>query len=591
MIKMRKFPILTILTLILYAISVNAAPSLKFVEDFVNISGGASSTASGSFTINNSGTTNLNINFTGYTLTRIGGTDQVSISSLNNITNMANGTTQTKSFSVVIPAQKLYGLYTTTLSATSNATPSATVEDSIIINVNVTPTYSVSTSPASLMNLGSASLNSTHTRNFSITNTGNADITNVSFDFSNSGFNLQANKTNFVLQFNATETIQFNITIPSSSSTGNVTLGSVTLASTEIPSATLFAIKAEVGGGLIIEDIDVFLTTRIRRSSDGILRSESGSDLDAYDGRKLNFDNENTGPESELRFNFNIENTFTDNENIDINDITVKVTIEGIDDGDDIEEESNEFDLDSDSNEDVDIIIKIPLSVDVGIYDIVIEVSGEDDDRNEHTAQMNLKVDIDKEARDVVVSKASLFPEKIKCSGSSTLTATIENIGSKTEEEAGIKIINLDLGINFEKQDIELEEDPFDTDNEFTKKLIIDVGRDTNPGTYPVTVNSYIHKDALWETKTVNLVVESCSTPQQQEEEQEEEINETETVETGTGTEGEATESDEISVLGPTTTTETPLTKKPMFWVGIILVNIALIVVVFFFVARLVRKK
>ena len=61
MIKMRKFPILTILTLILYAISVNAAPSLKFVEDFVNISGGASSTASGSFTINNSGTTNLNI--------------------------------------------------------------------------------------------------------------------------------------------------------------------------------------------------------------------------------------------------------------------------------------------------------------------------------------------------------------------------------------------------------------------------------------------------------------------------------------------------------------------------------------------------
>ena len=137
-----------------------------------------------------------------------------------------------------------------------------------------------------------------------------------------------------------------------------------------------------------------------------------------------------------------------------------------------------------------------------------------------------MKIDIDKEARDVIVSKTSLFPEKIKCGGSSTLTATIKNIGSKIEDEAKLEITNSDLDINFVKEDMELEEDPFDSDNEFTKKLIINVDRAIPAGTYPIIVNSYIHKNALWESKTANLVVEACSQAQegQEEEETEEEV-------------------------------------------------------------------
>lgn len=580
---MRKVLFIAFLTLILSALSVNAAPSLNIIEDHVNITGTVG-TLSSSFNLNNTGTEDLNINFSGYTLTK--GINQISISSLSNITSMDNGTSQSKTFSVIVPSQQPTGLYSGTLTANSNNSNSNT--DTVKINVNVTPTYSVSTSPASQMNIGSASLNSTHTKTFNITNTGNANITNVSFGFSESSFNLQSNKTSFILEFNATETIKFNITIPASSSTGNVTLGSVKLDSTDLDK-TLFSVEANVGGGLIIEDLDVFLTTRIKRSSDGTLKSESGNDLDVPDGRKLNFGDENAGPESELRFNFNIENTFTDKEDIDINDITVKVTIEEIDDGDDLEEESNEFDLDSDNNEDVDVIIKIPLSVDVGVYAVVIEVEGEDDDGNQHTAQMNLKIDVDKEARDVVVSKASLFPEKIKCSGSSTLTATIKNIGSRIEDEAGIEITNSDLGINFVKEDIELEEDPFDADNEFTKKLIINIDRTTPAGTYPINMNSYIQEGALWESKTVNLEVEACADQVVEEEEKIKE--EAETVEIGEEIEEEIIGGEEVPVLEPTTTTEVPLTKKPLFWVGVVLLNIIVIAAVVFLVTKVTGKK
>ena len=576
-IKMRGLVIISIFILLLYSINVSAEPGFNIVEDFVNVTTGASTTINPSFQVNNTGTTNLNMNFTGYTLTK--GNDHLTISSLSNITNLENGSAQSKTFSVIIPAQQATGLYTGTLTATSNASNT----DTVTINLNLTPTYSVSTN-VSEIELGSVNLNTTHTRDFNITNTGNANITNVTFDFSESGFNLQSNETNFILDFNETETIQFNITIPSSSSTGNVTLGSVKLVSTELPSKTLFSVKANVGGGLEIEDLDVFLVTR---------KSESGNDLDVPDGKKLNFDDEDVGPESELRFNFNIENTFTDEENIDINDITVKVTLEEIDDGDDIEEESNEFDLDSDKNEDVDVYVNIPLSVDVGVYDVVIEVLGDDDDGNEHTAQMNLKIDIDKEARDVVISELSLFPKKIKCSGSSTLTATIKNIGSRIEKEAGIGILNEDLGINFVKQRIGLKEDPFDSDNEFTKKIIININGSTTAGTYPMTVNAYIHESALWETKTVNLGVEACDQVKEEEpkeEKKEEKIDDT-TAKADKEIGEEIRKDEKIPVLQPETTVEDPLTEKAGFWIAVIVLNIIVIAVVAFLIVKVIKKR
>jgi len=578
---MNKFPLFAVLAFFLCIISVNAAPGFSIAGDFVNITQQADSTASGSFIVNNTGTTNLDINFTGYTLTK--GSDKLSIISLINITNMGNGTTQTKTFSVAIPKQQAPGLYTGTLTAASNASTT----DAISVRLNVTEKYSISFAPSQI-ELGSVSLNTTHTRTFNVTNTGNADLTNVSFDFTASGFNLQSNKTNFVLPFNKTESIGFNITIPASTSTGNVTLGKVKMVSKELTSE-LVTLLANVGGGLTIEDVDVFLTNR---------NSESGNDLDATDGRKLNFGDENAGPGSELRFNLNIQNVFTDNEDVDINDVSVRVTILEIDEGEDIEEESHEFDVEAEADEEVNIVLKIPLAVDAGLYDVLIEAEGEDDDGNSHSDEMRLKLDIDKEPREAVVEQASLFPEKIKCSGTSTLTATIRNIGSRIEDKAMIEIANKDLGINFTKRNINLEEDPFDESNKFTQSLIVTVDKNMKPGTYPIEVKSYLQEDALWETKTANLEVEACATVEEQkeeeakEEENPEETNETETTQVTEETqEEEAAESEEVPVLGPTTTTEVPLTSKPLFWVGIVLLNITIIASVAFLVVKSASKR
>jgi len=577
MIKMRKFLLITVLMLILYTVSVNA--TFDIIEPSVELEGTVGQTLFSSFDVKNTGSKNLNISFTISTLTNE--TDQLTLNSFDNITDLAPDTIYIANFSVTIPDQQRAGLYTGTLTALSGS-----LSDTLTIKVDVAPTFSVSV--VSESELGSASLNTTKTSTFDITNTGNDDLTNVKFEFTDTNFNLQTNKTDFILAFNTTETIEFNITIPSDYSTGNVTLGSVKLISTEISSQTLFSLKASIGGGLEIEDLDVFLTTR---------DSKSESHLDIIDGKTLDFGEEEAGPGSELIFNLEIENTFTDDENIDIEDVTVRITIEEMDDGQDIEEESEEFEIESGIDEGAEVIVNIPLSVVARTYTVLIDVFGEDESGNEHSTQIRLKLRIKKEPRDVVVTKASLFPGKIKCVGSATLTATIKNLGSRLESEAMIEILNSDLGVDFVKQNIELEEDPFDDDNEFTKKLTVNVGENIEAGTYPIKINSYLRGGILWDSKTAKLVVGACTTVEEvvEEEAQEEEIIEEETVEevvevVGEEQKEEVTEGVKVPVLKPTTSTEIPLTNRSGFWAVVFFFNLVIIFVVFYFVFKAADK-
>ena len=156
-----------------------------------------------------------------------------------------------------------------------------------------------------------------------------------------------------------------------------------------------------------------------------------------------------------------------------------------------------------------------------------------------------------------------------------------------------LEIVNEDLGINFAKREIKLEEDPFDEDNKFTQNLIVTVDRSTEAGTYTIPVKSYLQENALWETKTAKLVVEACSginTEEVEQPEEEETTVDTEIV-SDTGEEEETTGAEKVPVLGPPTTTEVPLTKKPLFWIGIILLNIIVIGGVVFFALKAVGEK
>ena len=574
-----RIPIFLAVTFLLLVVSTSAEPGFNLIESHINATTGSGTTLNPSFRVNNTGTTGLNINFSGLTLSK--GNDKIFIISLNNVTNLANGSSQTQGFSIDIPKQQLNGLYTGTLTANSNASNS----DTVSFNINVTPTYDANVG-FSEMSLGSARLNSTHTRSFNLTNRGNANLTNVSFTFSESGANLKASKTNFVLQFNQTEAIDFNITVPALFSTGNVTLGTLKISSPAL-TKDLFSIRANVGGGIIIEDLDVFLTTR---------KSESDSDLDVADGRKLNFGEEEAGPGSELRFNLNIENTFSNEEDIDVNDATVLVTIMEIDDGNDIEEESSKFDVNADSSQEVDVIINIPYSVEEGAYDVLIEVEGEDDNNNVHTAQMEVELEIDRESRDIAIIEASISPSRIKCSGSATVYSVITNLGRKAEEDVSFQIANEELGINYMQRGIELSEIPSDDDNRFSKSQTITPGKNAKDGTYRIELKAYIIEGAAWETKRVDLAIEGCGEAKEQEEakEDKEALKEEEIGESpqtgGDEEQGETSSEEEIPVLEPETTQEKTLAQQPFFIIALVALNAAIIAGIAFFAKSFFKK-
>ena len=227
----------------------------------------------------------------------------------------------------------------------------------------------------------------------------------------------------------------------------------------------------------------------------------------------------------------------------------------------------------------------LPLSIDEGKYDINILVEGEDDDGNDHSDEINIEMTVKKEGRDVAVSRASIFPESIVCSGEATITATIKNFGTREEERAKLEIINEELGINFVEADLLLEEDPFDDDNEFTAIVPVKVERGTKAKNYDIKVNSYIQSGILWDSETLNLIVNSCSGEKSQEEEKEETVQDkttedkkTETTETGTT----------IPVLKPETSTES--SGKVGLWTLFILFNIALIAGLFHYLPKYIKK-
>lgn len=128
---MRNLIILAI-AVILCLPAVSAADGLDITQDSVNRTGQQDSGISGSFTVQNNGTTPLNITFSGLTVNK--GSDSMSVSlSPGSITDLGAGSSQSISFSLNPAQNQPAGLYTGRVTATGNS-----VSDGVDLNINVT---------------------------------------------------------------------------------------------------------------------------------------------------------------------------------------------------------------------------------------------------------------------------------------------------------------------------------------------------------------------------------------------------------------------------------------------------------------------
>ncbi len=213
-------------------------------------------------------------------------------------------------------------------------------------------------------------------------------------------------------------------------------------------------------------------------------------DLDVYvDGNKdSNLDDgerigKETGPESTIKFDFVIKNLFDeDDEDIEIEDIVIYVTIKEIDDGDDLEEETKEFDLDAEEKSSTKSVeFDLPMDVDEGDYEVEIIVEGEESKSpyTEHRVEWTLTLEVEKEKHDMDLKRAEFDQSTLSCDRETTFYVKLVNFGSSDEDEIILTIQNTALDINIKEEDIEIDEG-----DDWSKSYTITVADDVAPGTY-----------------------------------------------------------------------------------------------------------
>ncbi|MEM2121549.1 MAG: Ig-like domain-containing protein [Candidatus Woesearchaeota archaeon] len=215
-------------------------------------------------------------------------------------------------------------------------------------------------------------------------------------------------------------------------------------------------------------------------------------------------------PESQVSVKVSLKNMYTSSERITIKNVVLRITAVGIDDGEDIEEETSEFNIRYNTIVSKTIDFKIPLKVDEQEYDLVIRAEGKDENGYDQVAEMTIKLSVDKKNHDVRIRSLTLMPEEISCDRTVILETRIINLGSSYEDKAGLSIESQQLKI-LRRENFELSNDPFDEDSErrFSHQFIIP--DDVKAGTYSIIVRTYYNTDILNDQKTVQLTVRDCA--------------------------------------------------------------------------------
>ena len=138
---------------------------------------------------------------------------------------------------------------------------------------------------------------------------------------------------------------------------------------------------------LKVKDIKVYV--------DG--KKEAGADKD---GGKID-----VIPGSKVELKVKLENLYTYEENINIEEISVEGTLEDIDDGNDLDDGVDEFDLKPEKKKEVTLKFDIPLEMEDGDYDLIIEIKGENEIGFPYSDTIEFEVEVDKEKHDVVFNQ------------------------------------------------------------------------------------------------------------------------------------------------------------------------------------------
>lgn len=285
--------------------------------------------------------------------------------------------------------------------------------------------------------------------------------------------------------------------------------------------------QVQIGDGVTSTIFDVYMQRENQLSLKKAVFTSEENDK-SYDSGDAGDVIEDIRPGETITVEIQAKNGYStnDNEDLTIEDIDGAVLID--DDDLDVDEEDSIDDIDAQDTGDVIITFDVPSDIDEGTYDIEFSVNGEDEHGARHGQKfaMDLKVERDKYVFEIV--KAELTSNEVSCSRANALSLKVTSDGKSGDDEIAVYAKNVDLGINFKQEDIEL--DNYEgSDNDWSKTISFNVPATLRAGTYPILVDLYYSgtngegsdEGILAETKTVTLTVKNCveeTTPVDEEE-------------------------------------------------------------------------
>ncbi|MBW3019711.1 hypothetical protein KY334_00275 [Candidatus Woesearchaeota archaeon] len=371
----------------------------------------------------------------------------------------------------------------TVIASDDNLTDSETF--TITVDPNVEHSYKVSGN----INFQGVEPSKTYEETFTIQNDGGIDFDQISLSLSSdleSVFNAKLSSNNFALNVGDTKTITLTITAPVNETIENEIIGTI-------------AVSAEN----INKTINVYTKPLSYLDIEELKVKVDGKRSEVLDGETIS---KNAAPGDLIEFEVKVLNNLVD---LDMEDVEVEITIYDIDDGDDIELDTDAEDIDAEDDFKFDdgLSFEVPLIIEEDIYEILIEVTGEDEDGNNHEVQWTIYLEVEKERHEVLMSRATISPSTLTCIRNADIDITTVNIGNN-DEDVRITVKNSELDLD-EEREFELEEGNDEDDVKKVLSFRVDVDDDLE-GSFPIEVSMYVDDD-LEESETLYLEVNECT--------------------------------------------------------------------------------
>lgn len=209
-------------------------------------------------------------------------------------------------------------------------------------------------------------------------------------------------------------------------------------------------------------------------------------------------------PDSEIEFKINIENNYLFNDDLEIEDIEVEITIKDIDEGSNLDEKVNFKDLEINEDDEDKISFTIPLILEDENYEVELKITGETSTGLKQELIIYYDLEIDKEKHDLIFSKTELQELESCPNENNKLFLEITNIGEKDEEDILFSVKNQDLELDF-SETFDLKEGE---DDSVYKKELGFIVPELNPGDYRINLNLDYSENL---EDSITLTIKDCN--------------------------------------------------------------------------------